>query len=69
MALRDNTLLNLLAVPVGLLIVKRFAERVDKEPVAKPIGTANKLGKVADKSRIKPILSLFPWLQDMQAPL
>ena len=36
MALRDNTLLNLLAVPVGLLIVKRFAERVDKEPVAKP---------------------------------
>ena len=37
--------------------------------IAKPIGTTNKVGNVADKSRIKPILHLFPWLQDMQAPL
>ena len=49
-------------VSTGILSTAAFT-------IAKPIGTTNKLGKVADKSRIKPILSLFPWLQDMQAPL
>ena len=59
MALRDNTLLNLLAVPVGLLIVKRFAERVDKEPVAKPADIIPKgftLGPAAASMDIKPLI-------------
>ena len=60
MALIDNTLLNSLAVPVGLLIVKRFAERVDKEPVAKPADIIPKgftLGPAAGSMDIAP---LFP---------
>jgi len=69
MALRDNTLLNLLAVPVGLLLVKRFAERTKDEPVVTPeplIPEGFTLGPAAGKQDFNIIGESFALVESLQ---